>query len=174
MRWQAVSVIAILGLVLTGCGKAGDGKSVASDQSAAPAAAQTPKPLSLGLTKKPEFPAFYLDHIGTFNDPIQNKGASVAGNQPLVFDGFGFDGVSKQPAKGVDIVIDGNAIGTAYGTPRPDVAKYNNIPGLINVGYKVTLPPGALKIGPHSVVVRVIAADNSGFYESPPISFVVQ
>src|SRR5262245_48691452 len=55
---------------------------------AAPAAPATAAPLSEGLSKRTEFPGFYLDHIGPVLDPM-NKPAVVPANTPLVFDGFG-------------------------------------------------------------------------------------
>ncbi|HEV2533605.1 hypothetical protein [Phenylobacterium sp.] len=130
-------------------------------------------PISAGLTLRPEFPAFYLDRINEAHDPLKNP-ATLSGNVPLEMTGFGFDGVAKAPAKGVDLDIDGRLFGTAYGSPRPDVASANKVPALGASGYKAVLPPGALKPGKHQVVVRVVTADGTGYYQSPVINFTVQ
>ena len=37
----------------------------------------------------------------------------------------------------------------------------------------MTLPAGALAKGPHKLVLRVIAADGKGYFESPPVPFTV-
>lgn len=138
-----------------------------------PAVAPT-EGLSAGLTKRREFPGFFLDRVGSAPDPLNKQPAVTLAAQPLVFDGFGFDPVAKTPAKGVDVVVDGKAYGAAYGHPRPDVAAYFKTPGLVAVGYTATLPAGALAMGPHTVVIRVVSADGTGYFESPKIPFTVK
>jgi hypothetical protein len=90
-----------------------------------------------------------------------------------VFTGFGFDPTAKAAARGVDVVVDGKTYGALYGHTRADVAVYFKIPGLTAVGYSLTLPPLTLAKGEHSVVVRVIAADGKGYFESPNFAFTV-
>ena len=129
--------------------------------------------MSAGLAKRPEFPGFYLDRIGAAPDPVNRQPAATPGDVAIVLSGFGFDAVAKVPAKGVDLVIDGKAYGAAYGGSRPDVASYFKTPPLALTGYTVTLPAGTLPKGPHALVVRVIAADGKGYFESPPVPFTV-
>lgn len=140
---------------------------------AAPAAAPT-EGLSAGLAKRPEPAGFFLDHVGQAADPRGRTPAVTAAGAPLLLDGFGFDPVAKTPGKGVDVVVDGKAYGAAYGAPRQDVATYFKAPALVKVGFSVTLPPGTLAPGAHNVAVRVVAADGTGFFESPPIPFTVK
>jgi len=128
------------------------------------------EPISQGLPEKPEFPGFYLDNIGPAFDPL-NRPAVVPAGRSLRMDGFGFDPVAKAPAKGVDLVLDGRLYGSAYGHDRPDVADFQKVPGLVPVGFRTMIPATALTPGPHEVVVRVIAADGSGYYQSPVIRF---
>jgi hypothetical protein len=54
------------------------------------------------------------------------------------------------------------------------VARYFKTPTMTPVGYRVTLPADALAAGPHSLVVRVVAADGKGYFESPKVAFAVQ
>lgn len=129
--------------------------------------------LSGGLARRPEFPGFYLDHIGAAIDPLNRKPAVTPGAQPIVLNGFGFDPTTKLPARGVDVVIDGKAYPTTYGAPRPDVARFTKVEGLTPVGFTTTLPAGALDSGEHILVVRVIASDGSGYFESPQFKFEV-
>jgi predicted small lipoprotein YifL len=138
------------------------------------AAAQPTAPhdgLSAGLPKRPEPAGFFLDRAGAAVDPRSRQPAVTPAAQPIVFDGFAFDPVAKVPAKGVEVVVDGKAYGAAYGAERPDVAQFFKAPILVKVGFKATLPAGSLTIGPHTVVLHVIAADGKSFYESPQIAF---
>lgn len=130
--------------------------------------------LSTGLPRRPELGGMFLDHAGAAADPANHQPAVTPRDRPAVFDGFGFDPVAKVPASGVDVVIDGRAYGTTYGSPRQDVANFFKTPALIDVGFRMVLPTGSLAAGPHSVAVRVVAADGKGYFESPPIPFSVQ
>ena len=126
-----------------------------------------------GLARRTEVAVFYLDRVGAALDPLKNQPAGTPGDAPIVLNGFGFDPVAKAPAKGVDLAIDGKAYAAAYGGDREDVANYFKAPGLAATGYTLTLPAGFLVNGPHTVTVRVIAADGAGYFESPKIPFTV-
>lgn len=140
---------------------------------AASGAAAKPAAASAGLAKREEMAGFSLDTINDAADPV-NKPATVNAAGPLTFSGFGFDPVAKVPAAAVDIVIDGVAYPTTYGHQRADVATYFKSPSLENVGFTVTLPAGTVKPGQHQAVVRVVAADKSGYFDSVAIGFVAQ
>lgn len=147
----------------------------------APAAASDTGPttpagpiLSGGLSMRPEAPGFYLDTIGAAVDPVNHQPAVTPGAKPIHIAGFGFDPVSRLPAKGVDILIDGKPYPTTYGSPRKDVPRYTKVDALLPVGFSATLPPGALDNGEHILAARVIAADGSGYFESPQFKFQVQ
>jgi len=126
-----------------------------------------------GLARRTERAVFYLDRVGDALDPLNKQPAGTPGDAPILLGGFGFDPVAKAPAKGVDVVIDGKAYAATYGLAREDVANYFKSPGLAATGYTVTLPAGFLINGPHKIVVRVIAADGKGYFESPAIPFTV-
>jgi hypothetical protein len=130
--------------------------------------------MSAGLPKFKEMAVVSLDRIGAAPDPLNRQPAVTPGGQATAFDGFAFDPRAKAPARGVDVVVDGKAYGSAYGATRPDVASYFKQPGLAAVGFSFTLPAGTLGAGPHSVRLRVVAADGKGFYESPNYSFTVK
>jgi hypothetical protein len=61
--------------------------------------------------------------------------------------------------------------GATYGAARPDVASFFKTPALVNVGFRTILPAGALTIGAHTVVVRIVAADGKGYFDSPVVAF---
>jgi hypothetical protein len=176
--WISGAVLLALSVGVGGCEK-GKTRHLPPDPFAAgpapagPEAAPT-QGLSAGLAKRPQTAGFFLDHIGQATDPFSKRPAVTAGAQPVLLDGFGFDPQSKAPAKGVDVVIDGVAYGTKYGIARPDVAAYFKVPALSAVGFRTTLPAGTLKPGAHTAVIRVVAADGAGFYDSPAVAFEVR
>ncbi|MBS0334575.1 MAG: hypothetical protein JSS35_17540 [Proteobacteria bacterium] len=172
----ALGAAVALSLGLGGCEKGKPRHPPPDPMAAAPPPveeAPMPKPLSAGLAKRPEAAGFFLDHAGAAFDPFNKPPAVTPRDRPVVFDGFGFDSVTKRPAAGVDMVVDGKAYGTAYGAPRQDVASYFNVVGLVNVGFRTVLPAGTLSSGPHVAIVRVVATDGRGYYDSPPIPFTV-
>jgi hypothetical protein len=130
--------------------------------------------LSTGLPKRTEPASFSIDNIGAALDPLNRKPAVTPAGQPITLRGFGLDPVVKAPGKGLDIVIDGAAYGTAYGSVRHDVATFFRTPDLTHVGFAVTLPPGAVAPGLHRAQVRVIAADGKSYYEGLAIGFEVK
>ena len=185
---KSVLIVASLAALaaLAACDRAKDRQSAGAtgplSQATAPAApaaggvtASVPAepPVSQTATLRPGFPGFYLDRIDNQTDPLK-KPATVDGSQPMEFAGFGFDGVAKKPAKGVDLDIDGHLFGTTYGQSRPDVARFKGVAELDHVGYKATLSPGTLQPGPHTVMVRVVSADGTQYDQSPPIRFTVR
>jgi hypothetical protein len=54
------------------------------------------------------------------------------------------------------------------------VAAYFKAPALVNVGFRTSLPAGALPPGAHTALVRVVAADGKGYYDSPTLAFEVR
>jgi hypothetical protein len=164
-------------LALAGCDRAKE-RRLPPDPFAALPPEETSLPpakgLSLGLAKRSELAGFSLDNAGTAHDPLNQRPAVTPAGQPIRLDGFGFDPVAKAPAKGVDVVVDGKAYGTAYGAARPDVATYMKTPSLVKVGFSATLPAGTLAPGPHIAMVRVVAADGMSYYEGVAIPFGVQ
>jgi hypothetical protein len=144
---------------------------------APPPAQGVPPPregLSVGLERRAGMAGFSIDAIGPAQDPLNRQPAVVPAGQPIVILGFGFDPVSKQPAQGVDVVIDGKAYGTAYGAARGDVAAYFKSPILTPTGFKVTIPAALVGPGPHQAMVRVISSDGQGYFEGLKIPFVVK
>lgn len=175
----AVALCAVMGAGLTlGACEKGKPRHVPVD----PMALTPPPPgpvapptdgLSAGLPKLAGRPGLSLDRIGEAPDPLNRKPAVTPADAALVFTGFGFDPTAKAPARGVDVVVDGKTYGALYGQPRADVGVYFKDPGLTAVGYSLILPPRTLAKGPHSVMVRVIAADGKGYFQSPNYAFTV-
>jgi len=169
---------ALAGLALAGCEKGKPRHTPPDPFAAPPAAAAAPggpaAGLSAGLTKRAGAPAWFVDHIGGAIDPLNHPPAVTAADAPMLLDGFGFDAVAKRPGKGIDVVIDGKAYGTAYPHARPDVGIYFKTPELAASGFRTTLPAGTIAAGAHTLRLRVVAADGAGYFESPPVAFTVQ
>jgi hypothetical protein len=169
------AVAALAALVLAACDNPKP-RHIPADPMAAPPppAAAVPPPkdgMSAGLPKLPRLAGFTPDRIGAAQDPLNRQPAVTPAAEPILIAGFAFDPAAKLPGKGVDVVIDGKAYGTGYGVSRQDVSAYFKTPALEHSGFTVTLPAATLAKGPHALVLRVIAADGKGYFESPQIAF---
>jgi hypothetical protein len=178
LKTQILAAVLVAAAALSACDKPKEGRLVPPDPMASafepndPVAPPT-EGMSAGLTGRPGWSNFYLDHVGLAPDPINRQPAVTPASMPIVLNGFGFDPIAKAPAKGVDVVVDGKVYGATYGRARRDVARFTKVPALVPVGFTTTLPIGTVPIGEHKVVVRVIAADGASYFESPPIPFEV-
>ncbi|THD59874.1 hypothetical protein [Phenylobacterium sp.] len=167
----AIAVLAVAVLALTACEK-GKPRHPPPDPMALPDAPEAPAPVrSTGLPKSPQPAAFSLDQLGATASPLSKPTVTAPANQPLAFSGFAYDAATGQPARGVDLVIDGQAHGTAYGAARPDVARYFKSPALLDVAFKATLPAGSLTVGAHTLLIRVVSADGKSYAEGQAIPF---
>jgi len=167
----ALPLAALLLLVAAACDKPKPRPVAAAAAVAAMAGAPTlTPPASVGLARRPEMATFSLDMINAATDPLNNPATIKAGG-PTTFSGFGFDPVAKTAGKAIDIVIDGVAYGTAYGADRQDVAGYYKTEAVLPSGFRITLPAGTVKPGPHQVIVRVVSADGASFFDSATLSF---
>lgn len=179
-RSALFAATALLGvaLALGGCDK-GKPRHIPPDPfAAAPPPAPPPPPptegLSKGLSKRSGEPGWFLDHIGGAVDPVSHPPAVTAAGAPIVVDGFGFDAAAKLPAKGIDVVIDGKAYGTAYGHARKDVGVFFKNPALTASGFRTTLPAGTVAAGKHALRLRVVASDGEGYFETRQVNFEVK
>ena len=177
VRLRILSAVILCGLALAACEK-GKARHVPDDPMAItpppPVVSAPTEGISAGLAQLPVLAGVSLDRIGAAPDPLNRKPAVTPAGRATEFAGFAFDPVAKAPARGVDVVVDGRAYGTAYGATRLDVASYFKQPGLSAVGFTMILPAGALAAGDHMVLLRVVAADGKGFYESPNYPFTVK
>jgi hypothetical protein len=164
-------VLATALVLLAACSRGESDKAASKTAPAGPAAA--PGTVTASLPKRPEFPGFYLDTFGGAADPM-NKPATISASAAVPVTGFAFDILSKQPAKTVEIAVDGKPYPTQYGSMRQDVATSQNNPALVNTGFSGALPAGAVTPGEHVVTVRVVTHDGTAYTESPPIKIQAQ
>jgi hypothetical protein len=179
VKLHAVAAFAVLSLAagaLGGCDNPKPRQVPPDPMAAPPPPVVVPPPkdgMSAGLPKLPQMAPFTPDRIGAAQDPLNRQPAATSAAEPILIDGFAFDPAARLPGKGVDVVIDGKAYGTVYGAPRQDVAAYFKAPALEASGFAMTLPAATLAKGPHALVLRVIATDGTGYFESPRIAFQV-
>jgi len=114
-----------------------------------------------------------LDNIGQVSNPAAQKTVQVSGATPFGISGWAIDEINRTPAGGVDVVIDMAPYSARYGTARADVAAHFNQPGYSNSGFELTVGPGQLSPGPHSVAIRVISGDKKFYYQGPVVQFAV-
>ena len=174
----SVTVTLAVVLALAGCDRPRPRVVPPDPMAAGPGQVEAPpaptEGLSAGLARRAEMAGFTLDRIGAAADPLNRRPATTPAGAATRVDGFGFDPVAMAPGKGADVLVDGRAYGTRYGAARQDVAAYFKTPGLAAVGFSTLLPAEALTPGPHTVSIRVVAADGKGFFESPQIAFQAQ
>lgn len=145
---------------------------------AAMAAAQAGKPVvapaaSASLPRRPEPLPFSLDLINEGQEPRARE-VTIKGGGPVTFAGWAYDPVAQRDGKALDIVVDGVAYGANYGRPRPDVADHFKLPHAGGSGFALTLPAYVVGKGKHTVLVRLVAADGAGYFDSPPMAFRVR
>jgi hypothetical protein len=166
-----IAALVLGGLALCAC-EQGKPRRLPPDPMAAPDTAEAPAAVrSAGLQQGPQPAAFSLDRLGATVSPLAKPLVTAPANQPLAFEGFAYDAAAGQPARGVDLVVDGQAHGTVYGAARPDVARHFKSPAMLDVGFKAVMPAGSLAAGAHSVVIRVVSADGKAYADSPAVAF---
>ncbi|MGI9106619.1 MAG: hypothetical protein ACR2G4_10265 [Pyrinomonadaceae bacterium] len=110
---------------------------------------------------------FALDEIGA-QLPKPNVPIAVNTQQTptIIIRGWAVDQRVKGEAGGVIINVDGQTDVVAnYGMPRPDVAANLKNPDYTNSGFRATIDTSTLDKGRHTLTMRVITADQKGYYE---------
>jgi len=168
-RWLshtcAFLLLALITLAFSGC--AGDddtsGAEGAANKSATSNASIDPK----SLVDVQSETLFALDDLGG-QAPKPNAPLAVNPQQTptITLSGWAVDQRVKGKAGGVIINIDGKTDMVAnYGTPRPDVAANFKNPEYANTGFRATIDASTLDKGRHTLTMRVITADQKGYYE---------
>jgi hypothetical protein len=146
-----------------------------------PSAAQAERPLPALATLKRNARAtsYSIDTIAQDASPIVVAAAKpmdvpVVSNRPVVVAGWAADG--KAAAGGVYVLVDGvHAYAAVYGADRPDVAAAIGGGMYSNTGFTARIPAGALTPGRHSISLRIIDANRTGYYSgSSPAMLVVR
>ena len=131
------------------------------------ASAVTPVPgaVTQSMTRLATAPRFYVDQVGTASNPSPDRVIDVSSAGPLVVNGWAVDPV-EGVAAGVEIAIDQNPYPAVYGGERPDVAAALKNPAYDKSGFQFTIPASRFSKGLHTVSVRIINKDKSGYFQS--------
>jgi hypothetical protein len=143
------------------------------ERSLADVQVETPlEPVTPRLARSSDLPSYYLDSIGgSFVAP----GVAVIQAPRVILSGWAIDRRAGAPASGVEVVIDGQTpVPAAYGYGRGDVAAFYQRPSYLNCGFRARIPSSILSIGPHTLTIRVIAADGTRYSESTYGQIVVR
>jgi hypothetical protein len=132
-----------------------------------------PPGITQNLTRSDLTPLCFLDNIGPVSDPAKQKSVQVSGDTPFGITGWAVDDAKKVTAGGVDVVIDQVPFSAHYGSERVDVATHFKQPEYQKSGFELTIAPGQLAKGQHSVSIRVISSDKKSYYQGPVVQFAV-
>jgi hypothetical protein len=125
------------------------------------------------LTPSKVAPMYHLDAIGSSVNPTAAKSFELFGDKSILVMGWAIDGPTKTLAGGVDVVIDQAPYSAHYGTGRTDVAGYYKRPDYEKSGFELTLPPGQLTKGDHSLSIRIISSDRKSYYQGEVVKFTI-
>lgn len=144
---------------MAGCGES----SQPTVYKAAPAAA-----VQIDLTqiskKLDGTPILHLDGINGVISPPSGSVTPIKGEKVEIY-GFGVDSVKSEAAAGILVLIDGKPRVATYGMERADIAKALNNPKYLKSQFHVAIPVAEIGAGQHEVKFRLIASDQSGYYE---------
>lgn len=158
--------------VSTSCGDKKDEPGVPVKSSRPVVPALVPG-ITQNLTRNEKPATYHLDRIGPINNPVPKQTFQLAGDASTEIVGWAIDTVAKKVAGGVEVLIDSSAFTAHAGMNRTDVADYFKRPDYITAGFDLTLPPGQLTKGEHSISIRVIANDKKSYYQGDLLNFVV-
>src|SRR5262249_29430669 len=92
-------------------------------------------------------PLMNIDQIGAAHAPFGAGSVHLPGSQALTVSGWAVDHPHRQPAGGVDIVMDRLLVPSEYGLNRDDVAKYFQRPAYRETGFVASVAGDALTRG---------------------------
>jgi len=119
-----------------------------------------------GLERLDSAPSFKIDML---NDKFLGSAKPVVleadKDETLKIVGWAVDRDAGQTAGGVLISIDESIdVPALYGLGRPDVAKYFKHDNYKYSGFEVMLPASVVGPGRHTIAIKVISADRTGYY----------
>jgi hypothetical protein len=114
-----------------------------------------------------------INDIVTPYDPGKQP-VVISSSAPLTVNGWAVDSDAKQLAAGVEIVVDGRAYQAEYNLSREDVANSQKVSAYGGAGFRISIPVDKLPKGEHSLAVRVISANGTGFRAGDTVKLLLQ
>lgn len=175
MRKTVGLIIIIAAALMIGCSDGEDeGVNVntsATNANAAPPAAATPSTSTVDIQKLSSAGKSKAGGIDQVNgrptsDPAFGKIDSKQATD-IAVSGWVIDEQSQKPAEGVFISIDGKEdFPASYGVDRKDVADYFKNGAIRYSGFNASIPVSKIEKGRHSLSLKIVKGDKSGYYES--------
>ncbi|MCM3881631.1 MAG: class I SAM-dependent methyltransferase [Vicinamibacterales bacterium] len=117
---------------------------------------------------------FFLDYLGSVQDPARSAAVEVPASEPLVVAGWAIDERSRHPAAWIEIVLDGIPYRTEARVPRSDVAAAHGNIQYLRCGFLASLPADRLSPGSHAVKLRIVLKGGHTYYQTPEVSFTAR
>jgi hypothetical protein len=156
------------------CGAAAQPQGV--QQSHSGAALHAPFGLDSGVTpllRQSQKPTqYFLDQFGPSVQPF-GKTVKMRSGVAITVRGWAVDAQAARLAGGVEIVIDSQAYKLPYFLTRVDVAAALRTEAYTDSGFLGIVSPELLAKGSHTVSLRILSADRTTYYQSPPFRLVV-
>ncbi len=131
-------------------------------------------PATPALRPCAEAPLMSFDRIGADRAPVAPGPVPVARSRDLPISGWAVTPITNLAGSDVEMTLGTDVYPVYYGFERPDVAAYLKDPGATPSGFRAVIPSGRLKTGTQTLRMRVVSRDHACFFESAPVSLVVQ
>jgi phosphoglycerol transferase len=149
-------------------------KGAGKASSALEALSAVPIPATVGMAACPGEPVSNIDQLATVTGPVWDKTPHISLRDEFRVLGWAIDQSAKSAAADVDIIIDGIPFPSLYGTDRSDVAESFKSPAYRGSGFTADIPARKLGIGRHVLVLRVMAANRTCYFQSRAAKIVVE
>jgi hypothetical protein len=170
MKTTLLSVVVLVGAFLASCTQNLEEPPVTETRAVPDSSAlETGRTASLKLLATA--PLYNLETIGDVVNPFGRARLTVNTSVPLKISGWAVDAIAREAASGVDIVIDQKPFAARYSVNRPDVAGYFHTPAYRRSGFELVVPATQLSAGQHSLLLRIIDQQGTGYFQSPSLSF---
>jgi phosphoglycerol transferase len=141
----------------------------ASDTSTIPEPSNAPR--TVAMKRCEETPLMNVDLIGGVRSPF-GAPVRVEASHGLRVSGWAIDPIGNGTAGGVEIEMNGAVSTAIYGIDRPDVAAHFRNPGYWASGFTAVISRAHVAPGPHSLNVRVVAANRDCYYQAAGIPLI--
>ncbi len=177
MRKIVLAGLLVFAACLTGCQDGEDDLNANVAPGATPAAATaapsavTPAASSVDIQKLSSVGKSKAGGIDVINgrppaDAAYGK-IDAAQTPEITISGWVIDDQTQKPAEGLFVSIDGTQdFPATYGIDRKDVADYFKNPAIRYCGFRAAIPAAQVAKGRHTVVLKIVKGDKSGYYES--------
>jgi hypothetical protein len=130
--------------------------------------ARTPAANCLGPADHPDC---NIEYVNDYSEPLKGYRIMAVCGGLLQVKGWAVDQQARAAACGVELVLDGALYPAEYGTPRPDVADYFQVPAFRESGFRVEIPLDYISPGSHEFRIRILLRENGDYLESMPVRF---